>query len=263
MGPSRFLSPQRRGLEEAMTNLSSLLDRAAAGQPDRPALKMDDLVLTYAQLREAAGRMATLLAAAGIEPGDRVGLMLPNVPAFPIAFYGALAAGAVVVPMNPLLKSREVGYYLSDSGARVVLAWHTAAGEAAKGAADAGAQAIAVETPDMSGLIGDYSPAWSDSERQGDDDAVILYTSGTTGQPKGAELTHAGLVRNAELTAQTLLKNSTDDVMMGCLPLFHVFGLTCALNATIIGGSTLTLLPRFDPGAALDIIGRDKVTIFE
>ena len=120
-----------------MTNLSSLIDEAAADQPDRPALRMDDLVLTYAQLREAAGRMSTLLASAGIEPGDRVGLMLPNVPAFPIAFYGALAAGAVVVPMNPLLKSREVGYYLSDSGARVVLAWHSAAGEAAKGAADA------------------------------------------------------------------------------------------------------------------------------
>jgi long-chain acyl-CoA synthetase len=74
-----------------MTNLSSLLDQAAADQPDRPALRMDDLVLTYAQWREAAGRMSTLLAAAGIEPGDRVGLMLPNVPAFPIAFYGALS----------------------------------------------------------------------------------------------------------------------------------------------------------------------------
>src|SRR5271170_3420430 len=216
-----------RRLEDAMTSISSLLERAAAEHPDSPALRMDDLVLSYAQLREAAGRMSTLLTADGVEPGDRVGLMLPNVPAFPISFYGALAAGAVVVPMNPLLKSREVAYYLGDSGARVVLAWHAAAGEAAKGAADAGAQAIAVETADLAGLIGDYESAWSDTGRQGDDDAVILYTSGTTGQPKGAELTHAGLVRNAELTAQTLLKNSSDDVVMGCLPLFHVFGLTC------------------------------------
>ena len=194
--------PQWRGLEDAMTNLGSLLDRAASGHPDHPALRLDDLVLTYAQLREAAGRMSALLAAHGVQPGDRVGIMLPNVPAFPISFYGALAAGAVVVPMNPLLKSREVAYYLGDSGARVVLAWHAAAGEAAKGAADAGAQAIAVETADLADLLGDYSPAWSAPERQGDDDAVILYTSGTTGQPKGAELTHAGLVRNAELTAQ-------------------------------------------------------------
>jgi len=246
-----------------MTNLSSLLDQAAADQPDRPALRMDDLVLTYAQLREAAGRMSTLLASAGIEPGDRVGLMLPNVPAFPIAFYGALAAGAVVVPMNPMLKSREVGYYLSDSGARVVLAWHAAAGEAAKGAADAGAQTIAVATPDLAGLLAEHAPATEQAGRGNDDDAVILYTSGTTGKPKGAELTHANLVRNAELTAQTLLQNNPDDVMMGCLPLFHVFGLTCGLNATVAAAGTLTLLPRFDPAKALEIIQRDKVTIFE
>jgi len=246
-----------------MTNLSSHLDQAAADQPDRVALRMDDLVLTYAQLREAAGRVSRLLSSSGIEPGDRVGLMLPNVPAFPIAFYGALAAGAVVVPMNPLLKSREVGYYLSDSGARVVLAWHSAAGEAAKGAADAGAQAITVATPDLADLLADYAPATEQPGREDDDDAVILYTSGTTGKPKGAQLTHANLVRNAELTARTLLKNDPDDVMMGCLPLFHVFGLTCGLNATVVAGGTLTLLPRFDPAKALEIIQRDKVTIFE
>ena len=107
-----------------MTNLSSLLDQAAADYPDRPAIKMDDLVLSYAQLREAAGRMSALLASLGVEPGDRVGIMLPNVPAFPIAFYGALAADAVVVPMNPLLKGREVAYYLGDSGAKALIAWH-------------------------------------------------------------------------------------------------------------------------------------------
>ena len=246
-----------------MTNLDSLLERAAADHPDHDALRMDDLVLTYAQLRDAVRRMSTLLASLGVEPGDRVGIMLPNVPAFPIAFYGALAAGAVTVPMNPLLKSREVGYYLGDSGARVVLAWHTAAAEAAKGAADAGAQAIAVETADMADLLDGSAPAIAHSGRQGEDDAVILYTSGTTGTPKGAELTHAGLVRNAELTARTLLKNNPDDVMMGCLPLFHVFGLTCGLNATVAAAGTLTLLPRFDAAKALEIIQRDAVTIFE
>ena len=246
-----------------MTNLSSLLERAAADHPGHPAIRLDDLVLSYAQLREAAGRMSTLLAGAGVEPGDRVGIMLPNVPAFPIAFYGALAAGAVVVPMNPLLKSREVSYYLSDSGAKVLLAWHTAAGEAAKGAADAGAQVIAAETADLAGLLAEYAAAPVPSGRKDEDDAVILYTSGTTGKPKGAELTHAGLTRNAELTARTLLENSPDDVVMGCLPLFHVFGLTCGLNATVAAAGTLTLLPRFDGAKALDIIQRDAVTIFE
>jgi len=247
-----------------MTNLSSLLDRAAADYPDHPALRMDDLVLTYAQLHDAAGRMAAVLASHGVEPGDRVGLMLPNVPAFPIAFYGALAAGAIVVPMNPLLKSREVSYYLGDSGAKAVVAWHMAAAEAAKGAADAGAQMIAAETPDLAGLLDTAKgTAPGPSGQQGDDDAVILYTSGTTGKPKGAELTHAGLGRNAELTARTLLENNPDDVMMGCLPLFHVFGLTCGLNATVAAAGTLTLVPRFDPAKALDIMQRDAVTIFE
>src|SRR5580693_981702 len=251
-----------RRLEDAMTSISALLDRAAAQYPDRTALRMDDLVLTYAQLREAAGRMNTLLGSLGVEPGDRVGLMLPNVPAFPIAFYGTLAAGAVVVPMNPLLKSREVSYYLGDSGARAVIAWHAAAGEAAKGAADAGAQMIAAETPDLSGLLEEISAAPGSSGRGDQDDAVILYTSGTTGRPKGAELTHAGLVRNAEVS-RNLFGVRPSDVIMGCLPLFHVFGLTCGLNVSVATAATLTLLPRFDPAKALDIMQRDQVTIFE
>jgi long-chain acyl-CoA synthetase len=246
-----------------MANLTSILGRTAAAHPDRQAIRMDDLALSYGQLRDAAGRTAALLASLGVRPGDRVGLMLPNVPAFPVAFYGAVAAGAVVVPMNPLLKSREVAYYLGDSGARVIFAWHAAAGEAAKGAADAGAQVVTVDDPALSRPLAGLSPVgtWADAADQ--DDAVILYTSGTTGRPKGAQLTHAGLVRNATLTSQTLLHSSADDVMMGCLPLFHVFGLTCGLNGTVTGGGTLTLLPRFDPGKALQIIERDKVTIFE
>jgi long-chain acyl-CoA synthetase len=246
-----------------MASLSSVLDRAAGDHPDRTAVRMDDLVLDYARLRDAAGRAAALLTSLGVRPGDRVGLMLPNVPAFPIAFYGALAADAVVVPMNPLLKSREVAYYLGDSGAKVVFAWHGAAAEAAKGAADAGAQVIGVDDPDLGGRLSGLAPLenWADADDH--DDAVILYTSGTTGRPKGAQLTHAGLTRNAELTARTLLKNHPDDVMMGCLPLFHVFGLTAGLNATIFGAGTLTLLPRFDAGKALEIIERDAVTIFE
>jgi long-chain acyl-CoA synthetase len=189
--------------------------------------------------------------------------MLPNVPAFPITFYGTLAAGATVVPMNSLLKNREVAYYLGDSGAKVILAWHDATVEAAKGAAGTGAQVIEVEEPDLHAQLAGVAPAPSIADQAGDDDAVILCTSGTTGRPKGAEFTHANLTRNAELTAATMLNAGPGDVTMGCLPLFHVFGLTCGLNATLIGGGTLTLLPRFDAGKALDIIGRDKATIFE
>jgi long-chain acyl-CoA synthetase len=246
-----------------MANLYSVLEDTAQAHPGRPALRMDDLVLSYAGFRDGAGRARSLLTSAGVTAGDRVGLMLPNVPAFAIGCYGTLAADAIVVPMNPLLKSREVAYYLSDSGAKVLLAWHAFADEAAKGAAEAGARLIRVEAPDMSDLLSGLDPIHNHPARRDEDTAVILYTSGTTGQPKGAELTHAGLVRNAELTARTLLKNNPDDVLMGCLPLFHVFGLTCGLNATVAAGGQLTLLPRFDPAKALEIIERDAVTIFE
>jgi len=246
-----------------MTNLSSILDRSAARQPDHTAIRLDDLRISYQQLSDAAGRLAGLLKSAGIQPGDRVGLMMPNIPAFPVAFYGALAAGAIVVPMNPLLKDREVGYYLGDSGARLLFAWRHAAGEAAKGAADAGAQVIEIDDADLSSVLAGVSADAAAAAPDDGDTAVILYTSGTTGQPKGAQLTHGGLTTNARLTAETLLHNSPDDVMMGCLPLFHVFGLTCGLNATVLAGGTLTLLPRFEAGKALDIIARDRVTIFE
>ena len=189
-----------------MANLSSTLEKTVADHGDRPAIRQDDLVLTYAQLRDSARRAASLLASLGVAPGDRVAVMLPNVAAFPIAFYGALAAGATVVPMNPMLKNREVAYYLGDSGAKVLFAWHEAAVEAAKGAAGTGTQILEVDQPGMGALLAALPPAPSAAEQAGDDTAVILYTSGTTGLPKGAELTHANLTRNAELTATTLLE---------------------------------------------------------
>ena len=142
-----------------MANLSSILEKTVADHGDRPAIRQDDLVLTYAQLRDSARRAASLLVSLGVAPGDRVAVMLPNVAAFPIAFYGALAAGATVVPMNPMLKSREVAYYLGDSGARVLFAWHEAAVEAAKGAAGTGTQILQVDQPDMGALLAALPPA--------------------------------------------------------------------------------------------------------
>src|SRR6202046_5654787 len=114
---------------------------------------MDDLVLDYSELQEAVGRVTSMLSTLGVVPGDRVGVMLPNVPAFPMAFYGALNAGAVVVPMNPLLKSLEVAYYLCDSDAKDLCSWYGAADEAAKGALSAGARLLTVSEPDMNSLL--------------------------------------------------------------------------------------------------------------
>jgi long-chain acyl-CoA synthetase len=245
-----------------MANLASNLVEAAGMYPDRAAVRLDELVITYEQLEERSARVAGLLAARGVEPGDRVGLMLPNVVQFPELYYGVLRAGAVAVPMNPLLKAREVEYYLGDSGARLCFAWAAAAEEAAKGAEAAGTGFVPV-TPGPFEQLLDASVAAAVAARADDDTAVILYTSGTTGRPKGAELTHANLVRNAAVTATTLLRLEPDDVVMGCLPLFHSFGQTCGLNAVVGSGACLTLLPRFDPGKALEVIQRDRVTVFE
>jgi len=245
-----------------VTNLAHNLIDTAAEHTDRPALKMDDAGLTYAEFRDAALKVAASLQARGISPGDRVGMVLPNVLSFPVVFYGALLAGAAVVPMNPLLKAREVEYYLRDSGARLVVALEPSAEPVVEAAGTVGIEAVTVGPALPDALIGDQ-PLDAPVERSGDDLAVILYTSGTTGQPKGAELTHANLAGNCRTTADTLAENTADDVIMGCLPLFHVFGLTCGLNTAVARGSLLTLIPRFDGGKALSVIERDRVTIFE
>ena len=190
--------------------------------------------------------------------------MLPNVPYFAIAYYGILRAGGVVVPMNVLLKERETGFYLSDSQAKAVFAWHDFAGAAKAGADAAGAECILVEPGEFERLLGAYAPADRSVEpREADDTAVILYTSGTTGTPKGAELTHGNLRANTEAATELLQLTGMGDVILGALPLFHSFGQTCGLNASIAAGACLTLIPRFAPGKALAIIERDAVTVFE
>ena len=245
------------------TNLSRNLSETAVRYAERPAIRMDDYVLTYAALDDAASRAASLLRDRGLRPGDRVGLMLPNVPAFAVIYYGALRAGGVVVPMNPLLKSREVEYYLGNSGAKLLLAWHDVASEAELGAKAARVQFQRVVPGEFEQLVDSFEPAVDVVGRDDDDTAVILYTSGTTGKPKGAELTHGGLDQNQAVSGRTLLNIGPLDVVMGCLPLFHVFGMTVGLNLAVAGGACLTLIPRFDPRKALEVIGRDKVTIFE
>ncbi|MGE3287327.1 MAG: long-chain fatty acid--CoA ligase [Pseudonocardia sp.] len=245
-----------------MTSLALQLTESAAQHPDRPAIRHDDRVLTYAELDEAAARVATMLAARGVTPGKPVGLMLPNIPEFAVLYYGILRAGGVVVPMNPLLKEREVAYYLADSGAALLFATAASQPHASTGAQAAGAEAIIVDAGFAPSLAA-HEPVASDAARADDDVAVLLYTSGTTGQPKGAQLTHANLRHNAAVTATTLLSLGPDDVVMGCLPLFHAFGQTCALNAAICSGAQVTLLPRFDPATAIAIMARDGVTVFE
>jgi long-chain acyl-CoA synthetase len=244
-------------------NLASFLTDTASEHGDRTALKLDDNEVTYEQLDEASARAAALLKSKGFEAGDRVGIMLPNVPYFAVVYYGVLRAGGVVVPMNPLLKGREVSFYLEDPEAKIMFAWGDFEDAAKKGSDEAGAELILVEPGEFEKLLGEHDPDTDVADRDDDDTAVILYTSGTTGKPKGAELTHANLIKNATISADELGEVTEDDVLLGALPLFHSFGQTCGLNATIYKGATMTMIPRFDPAKALEIIQRDKVTVFQ
>ncbi len=242
-------------------SLADNLVKTAAATPDAVAVKLDDITVTYAQLDAATAKVAGLLAAKGVGPGDRVGVMLPNVPYFPIVYYGILRLGGTVVPMNVLLKGRETAFYLKDPGAKAVFAWSDFAEHAATGAQEAGAELITVAPGEFEKLIADADALNEVAPREDSDTAVILYTSGTTGTPKGAELTHGNLKKNVE-ACLGLFSPEAHDVILGCLPLFHSFGQTCSMNTSIAAGSTLSLIPRFEPGKALEMFGRDDVTIF-
>ncbi len=243
-------------------NLASILTASAERTPDSPAIRLGDAELTYAELDDLSARLATLLREQGVEPGDRVGVMLPNVPEFPVAYYGVLRAGGIVVPMNVLLKRREIAFYLEDSGTKLLLAWHGFVEEARDGAADADAELVEVEPARFAATLEGLEPSPEMVETEEDDTAVILYTSGTTGKPKGAELTHLNLARNAEIASRTTCEVGEGDVVLGALPLFHSFGQTVGMNASLRVGACLTLVPKFDPGEALETMQRDGVTHF-
>ncbi len=243
-----------------MNFAQELLD-AASDAPDRPAVRLDDLTLGYGQLDGAAARAAGLLEARGVQAGERVGMQLPNVPYFPIVYYGALRLGAVVVPMNPLLKGTEVAYHLGDAGAAVMLGWHDFEEHAVAGSKQAGAECILVRPGEFDDLLGGAEPMPEVVDRGDGDPAVIIYTSGTTGTPKGATLTHANLRAGAEV-ALDLVDAGPESVTVATLPLFHVFGMNSIMNTTLHGRGLMTLVPRFDPTKVLEVIERDRATTF-
>ena len=214
------------------TNLASIVTETAERLPDGIAYKLDDTEVNWQAVDEGSARVAGLLKEKGLEPGDRVGIMLPNVPYFPIAYYGVLRAGGTVVPMNVLLKGREVKFYLEDSGAKWLLRVARLRRGGREGRRGGRApRSILVKPGEFEKLLGDAEPAREVADRDGDDTAVILYTSGTTGQPKGAELTHDNMLKQRDRRRANLFGIDDDDVVLGALPLFHSFGQTCCMNA--------------------------------
>lgn len=260
-----------------MLNLSILLESSTKAYPTNLAVIFNERKLTYAELNAAANKFANGLRALGVQRGEHVALMIPNLPFFPIAYYGALKAGCTVVPFNVLLKGREVEYHLQDSDSVVLVAFEGFFEEAYKGfQAAPGCRNLIVCTGDMMApppvqdpkvttfgrVLGPASHVFDTVQTMPDDTAVILYTSGTTGKPKGAELSHFNMFFNAMFTVKWLLDGMPNDVALAVLPLFHSFGQTCMMNAMFSCGGAITLLPRFEPAATLGIMQRDGVTLF-
>jgi long-chain acyl-CoA synthetase len=253
-------------------NLATMLRESARTHPDKPVALFDGGRLSYAELDVLSDRFATGLRASGVGRGDAVGLVLPNIPQFLVAYFGLLKAGCVGVPLNVLLKASEIAFCLGDSRASALITWAGVAREALKGAADAGVSAVyVVNTPGVPEAPAAHrfeellavEPATRPLEQTDPGDtAVIVYTSGTTGRPKGAELTHFQLYMNAD-TPGRLFGVRDDDVVLVALPLFHVFGLSSQLNVCVRFGATMSLVPRFDPATVLAVIQRDRVTVFE
>jgi long-chain acyl-CoA synthetase len=251
-------------------NLSSVLEHAARLTPDRIAITCGPQQLTYAELDAKASQVAAGLHGMGIRAGEHVALSCPNVPWFPIAYFGILKAGAAVVPLNVLLKPREIAYHLKNSDARAVLAFEGTA-ELPIGvmcrdaAAQAGTPHVIVFPGDAAALMRDAA-GFHPPRREPHDTAVILYTSGTTGHPKGAELTHGNMVSNA-ITCHDMFTPAFDggteqNVTLITLPLFHSTAQTAQMNAALYGGFRLVLQPRFDPAAVLEAFSRERVGLW-
>ena len=263
-----------------MLNLSILLEDSARTFGGRDAVVLGATRLTYAQVDAAARQVAGLLVSRGIQPGDKVALSCPNLPFFPVVYYGILKAGAVVVPLNVLLKGREIAYHLADSDAKAYFCFQGTP-ELPMGAegkagfdqtddcehfflitADPGAASPIEGAETMGQALRGQAPLAETVLRNESDPAVILYTSGTTGQAKGAELSHSNLVLNA-LTCNRLFQASPGtDTHLAVLPLFHSFGSTVNMNAGFATASTLVLLPRFEAAAAVKLLEQESVTFF-
>ncbi|PQP19522.1 long-chain-fatty-acid--CoA ligase [Rhodococcus opacus] len=261
-------------------NLATLLTDSAARHPDRTAIVFADHRLSYAALDAASNRVANLIVERGIQPGDKVALSCPNVPEFTAVYFGILKAGAVVVPLNVMLKPREIAYHLTNSDARAYFAFEgtpespmgEAAWEAMRATDGCNEFFLIGEGTSVRGVapsqlyheaIAAQSETFSTVRRDEDDTAVILYTSGTTGQPKGAELRHRNMYENARAAADLYdCDSDRPDTYLCVLPLFHSFAQTVFQNTAMAFGGTLVLQPRFEPRAALQLMSKHDVTFF-
>ncbi|MGA5166565.1 MULTISPECIES: long-chain-fatty-acid--CoA ligase [Streptomyces] len=266
---SGTLTPGAAEPGAATPGAAHLLAHSAARRPDHPALVTAAGRVTYRELWDLARRYAAVLREHGVGPGDRVALLLTNTPHFPAAYFGALALGATVVPVNALLKADEAAHVLGDCGARAVVCAAPLLAVGATAARRAGVPTVLTVhgdgsggVPDLDALAARTTPLGTYVERAPDDLALVLYTSGTTGRPKGAMITHANLVMNVTTTVVSPFALRGDDVLLGCLPLFHTFGQICGMATCFHAGATMVLMRRFEAAEALRLMTAERCTVF-
>lgn len=263
-----------------MLNLSTLLESSATKYPQNKAFTLGDITLNYQQVNALANQVANGLRSIGIQPGDKVALTCPNIPHFPIIYFGILKAGAVVVPLSVLLKKDEVIYHLKDSDAKAYFCFVGTPELPMSQIGYSGFQEVdtcehfyvIMPQNDMpspipgvqsfASLVGTQAPTFDTHPTSAEDTAVIIYTSGTTGQPKGAELTHNSLFTNTVVSHNLLKIDTADTTQLVVLPLFHIFALTVMMNAGVYRAAHNILLPRFDAEQAFQMIIKHQVKIF-
>ncbi len=251
-------------------SVAAILAETAARMPGNIAVVVGESKTSYAELWDQTRAYAGALRARRVGEGTPVAMLIPNVADFPRVYFAILALGGIVVPIHALLKAEEIEFVLRDSGSRLLVCAAPLLGEGAKGAALAGVDVVSVLLPAPSedlpprledeaavaGPIAGYLP------RSPFDTATILYTSGTTGHPKGAEGCHASLIEQVNVLLLNTFDMSADDRILGCLPLFHTFGQTCTMNLAFRTGATVVMVPKFDGDTALRIMIEQQATIF-
>ncbi|MDF1507360.1 fatty acid--CoA ligase family protein [Robertmurraya sp. DFI.2.37] len=261
-------------------NLSSQLHETAKRVPHKPAYYFQDQPSTYAELDGAITKFASGLEKLGVKKGDHVGLLLGNSPFFVIGMYGALRLGATVIPINPIYTPDEIGYILNNGDVTTVIALdllvplaekmhhtlpkveHYIVCETPEGKGTSNSQlSIYTKLKSFSEIVALGQLSFQVPEVEEDDVALILYTSGTTGKPKGAMLTHKNLYSNARDVGIYLHMNE-DDRVITTLPMFHVFCLTVCLNAPLLSGATILIDPKFSPKEIFRLVKKYEATVF-
>ncbi|MGW2095219.1 AMP-binding protein [Promicromonospora sukumoe] len=258
-------------------SIASMLAETARRFPDRTALYFMGQATTYGDLWDRTRAYAGALAARGIGPGSRVAMIVPNVPDFPRVYYAALALGAVVVPVHLLFRTDEIEFVLRDAAADVVVVAAPMLADAAPAAARAGVPLVSVLVPsETAGRLAEQGTPVARLEDEADAAtpiarhtgvnplaaATILYTSGTTGTPKGAVGSHLAMVEQVHCSLIDSFDLRPDDVVYGGLPFFHSFGQMAVLNMAFRRGASIVLLPRFDPDEALELLVAHGATVF-